>query len=913
MSSFPDHFVTMGSLVFFNRTDFYGNPMELWRTDGTEAGTFYLAAGGFSKVAWNGRLWFLSSNASNQIWSTDGTVAGTTAFTLPSPLAAFVLMAAPDHLYFFSGSTLWRTDGTTASVVQVSAISFTPAIERLNSPTWAVAGQTLYFIAQGGSSGPGLWRTDSAGTSLVKDMVSDYPWDLMSTGSLVFFIRAFANSAKDIWRSDGTPSGTFPLKSSQGTISTQYFGYVVTAGQVIYFTGSDGSGTKLWRSDGQGDAVPLGAGLPGVSASFDARPMGALDNGTLILIGPPLAPSAGASQGIWAFNGADTVFLANTAGGNTSNAAAVAGNYAVLGTGGDLWRTDGTAAGTFSLGNVNGSDGYHNWPMTALGKSVLFGATDPVHGYELWKTDGSIAGTGLLKDVYATTNPSWPKMLRSFNGGAFFTATSDVSPDLWFSDGTDAGTQKLLSSVTIGEAMPCGARVFFSNLSEVGMELWASDGTLAGTTLVKDIFPGTTGSFPNGSYPGSFACSDDRLFFFARSSYAAVAELWRSDGTSEGTLRIKQIPVPSSSSVFPPSILAAGHDVFFALSSNGQLWRSDGTPAGTVIVKYMPNTDSIGHLIASGPFLFMSTSNSNGQTSLWRSDGTEAGTQSFLTDAYLTLYADFFGRPAFSWSAQYTTHGLCTSDGTATGTTCFDPAISNSGGWIFAMYPLNGRLYYNFPDLRGTDGTTSGSTGVGDVDRFLTVAGGRLYVVRSYIYPDGNPLVETDGSPAGTQTILGPKADEAVASGGRLFISAGELYAYDLPVTPTSFTPRSIPIPGGQTVTVVGRGFTMPATVTVGGTQATVTSITDTAITFFAPSHDAGSYIIALNLGDGRRITLDDPLRYTCAPPTAKVGAAPAPVYPLVPVVLHGSGGTRCAWFPETGLDDPSSCTPQAT
>jgi ELWxxDGT repeat protein len=46
--------------------------------------------------------------------------------------------------------------------------------------------------------------------------------------------------------------------------------------------------------------------------------------------------------------------------------------------------------------------------MTLVGTKVFFSATDGVNGRELWKTDGTAAGTTLVKDILVGTNPSNP-------------------------------------------------------------------------------------------------------------------------------------------------------------------------------------------------------------------------------------------------------------------------------------------------------------------------------------------------------------------------------------------------------------------------------------------------------------------------------------------------------------------------
>ena len=75
------------------------------------------------------------------------------------------------------------------------------------------------------------------------------------------------------------------------------------------------------------------------------------------------------------------------------------------------------------------------------------------------------------------------------------------------------------------------------------MELWKSDGTTAGTVLVKDINPGLTAGYPNvpaSSEPYGLTALDGQLLFTANDGIHGD-ELWKSDGTAAGTVLVKDI------------------------------------------------------------------------------------------------------------------------------------------------------------------------------------------------------------------------------------------------------------------------------------------------------------------------------------------------------------------------------------
>src|SRR5262245_36458037 len=132
------------------------------------------------------------------------------------------------------------------------------------------------------------------------------------------------------------------------------------------------------------------------------------------------------------------------------------------------------------------------------------------------------------------------------------------------------------------------------------------DRVLLSATLVKDINPATVGSVPT-----SLTVVGDRVFF-AASTPETGNELWVSDGTPEGTVVLDIIPGPAGS--FPMDLRNVGGTLFFTardltdgVTHGRELWKSDGTAEGTVLVRDIrpgPDDGVSGGLTAVGGTLF---------------------------------------------------------------------------------------------------------------------------------------------------------------------------------------------------------------------------------------------------------------------------------------------------------------------
>ena len=390
-----------------------------------------------------------------------------------------------------------------------------------------------------------------------------------------------------------------------------------------------------------------------------------------------------------------------------------------------LWKSDGTAAGTVVVDPVQAASPSQ---LTVVNNTLYFVAQrsgSNSTGLELWKTNGTAAGTVLVKDIVRGTTGSNPSNLTNVSGTLYFVATTaSTGTELWKSDGTAASTVQVRDIVPgtygsfPGKLTNVGGTLYFvANNVTNGTELWKSNGTSAGTTIVRDI-----GSGPAGSYPYYLTNVSGTLFF------TVSAELWKTDGTALGTVQVETAPGGSSS---PRALVNANGTLYFSAidpAAGEELWKSDGTAAGTVLVKDIDSSISSTTpqgLFNIGSTLYFTASTSALGRELYKSDGTAAGT---------VLIKDI--QPGATGSAP--------------------SYLTAAGGKLFfvAANDTSGR------ELWTSDGTTAGtsltkdinpSTNGGSPSQTVTVGAVQFFVASNG--PAGTELWKTDGTPAGTTLV----------------------------------------------------------------------------------------------------------------------------------------------------------------
>lgn len=316
----------------------------------------------------------------------------------------------------------------------------------------------------------------------------------------------------------------------------------------------------------------------------------------------------------------------------------------------ELYRSDGTTAGTYLLRDINPGTG-HADPANLVAlpsrNLVFFVADDGTHGRELWATDGTVAGTVMVEDINPGGGHSDPMNLTAGSTVVYFSADDGTNGrEIWASNGLAVGTRMLMNvNPGGGHSFPqhlitSGNRLYFTAENPtVGQELYRSDGAPESTALVFDINPGPAHAFfpASPAFPFQPLIVGSNLFFTADDGTHGL-ELWRSDLDTGLTVLVRDIN-PGLGPSDPIRFTEMGGILYFAagdLTSGRELWRSDGTLAGTVLVSdIFPGAASAFPLATEVvPFALV---NANGTLyfpalhptfgiELWRSDGTAAGT-----------------------------------------------------------------------------------------------------------------------------------------------------------------------------------------------------------------------------------------------------------------------------------------------
>lgn len=323
--------------------------------------------------------------------------------------------------------------------------------------------------------------------------------------------------------------------------------------------------------------------------------------------------------------------------------------------GAELWRTDGTEAGTVLFRDF--------WPgrtgsepallATEPDGDLLFQARDPVLGWTLWETDGTEGGTISLRRLRSEDSLRPPiEWMAVVDGVWIISHRTRRSPPRYELAVADLDLERW-AEVPLD---PCGAtciptpvradarQILFSTWDGSDLHLWRSDGTRSGTLLLSDM---------ESRYPWvpSTASLGEALLFARR------GELWTTDGTKAGTRSVLD-PTPTGGDL--EGFVGVGDSVYFQASDRSTggfaIWRTDGTPSGTHPVEgAVPQDGTLDELAAAGERLLYSVQSDN-EAMLFALD--EGAPRLLLRSRWVKLSENLFG-----WVLVHTADGRILTDG----------------------------------------------------------------------------------------------------------------------------------------------------------------------------------------------------------------------------------------------------------
>jgi ELWxxDGT repeat protein len=390
------------------------------------------------------------------------------------------------------------------------------------------------------------------------------------SASRVYF-TAYTNAAQetDLWATDGTDTNTVKVTPG-GT-----FGPFFDLGSTTYFTtGNATNGARIWQTTG-GVATSL-TDIPGLGAAYptsatvgtpaivsataylllqwtsNASPAqytcqiwstdGTVPNTKLLYA---LPASASSCSGIWSYNGDQYFFQGASVMKFTGSTTAPA-----------VVKSLGATVPQFAF---------------VSGTTLFFQTSTPVGSntsIDLWKTDGTNAGTVQVFNVDNSFIPYGVEAPATYNGKLYFAH----GKDLLVSDGTTAGTSIIYtlptnswSSSAISYTSVFGANMYFLAWTDTTYgEPWVSNGTGAGTLLLKDIYPGAHGSDVGVGYGPYMLDFKSHIVFGADDGNLGPA-VWTTDGTSVGTTMALDVPATVMLGIVGTTLVAYGAGYLYAI------------------------------------------------------------------------------------------------------------------------------------------------------------------------------------------------------------------------------------------------------------------------------------------------------------------------------------------------------------
>lgn len=599
------------------------NTVQLWVTDASSAGTRLVrdfrsgqVSGGFASVGQNVIFRAFDLSLGYELWSTDGTPSGTRILDLYAGSGGGALSngVALQGRYWFvgndgtSGPQLWSTDGTVRGSRAESKLA--SSWNSIPAGTWLVAAQNrLWFSAK--VAGATTLHVYDPATKQVRALPAPSPQAervYEAPGGAVHVICATTPSSRELWATDGTPTGTRRLAALPLVAPLDRFGQRAP-GSYLMEGSTSAASRELYTLDPGKTAVRLVAdSYPGTSTassrlgsffphesrlwfvgdtrrspgqfwSTDGRQVStrsefdASAQTDFVRVGDATVFSGYVQNksGLWALAGRMPQLVAPLSAYSIARIHGQAVLAALQPASNELWTSDGSTAGTRLMFRL---------PRPALGPAAYVRGITEIEGSQdflfyyrnrIYRSDGTSAGTKSIASVDIPPESEPETFARTPNGYLFAARDAARGTELWITGASNASHRLLLdicpgaASSTPSSFTEVGGKVFFTASSAAGRELWVSDGSVAGTRMVIDIQPGSKSSAP----AGLMRVGRGEIVFSA-SIPLFGRELIRSDGSVAGTRLVANLNPHRSSHAQPVQILDGQ---VYALADDGRHGR----------------------------------------------------------------------------------------------------------------------------------------------------------------------------------------------------------------------------------------------------------------------------------------------------------------------------------------------------
>lgn len=366
----------------------------------------------------------------------------------------------------------------------------------------------------------------------------------VSVGDKLYFVAGSQQqpAQKYLWRTDGTPSGTYTITAPIANFTPNY---LLTAlnGNLLLRAATPATGAELWRSNGDRTSAQL-------LKEVKPGPTGATYTGWFIFAGRFYFALDEEGKATW-------------------------------------WSTDGTTTNTTPLTTrYRGPMPVNAQVLAQDATTVYLTAHLSDKMIELWRFDQR--GFQRLKTFTAEPTLASAVVIGQGvvqNGKLYFFAGGSGGPGgLWRSDGTSSGTTLLLTKPLVAAATPTPDNALYSyTLVAMGrntlyffeddpplLRLWRLESDRDRFTLVKTLrVQRDDGLYPAIRYDMALAYNNKLYFSLTwhdTRSDLQQTELWQSDGAETGTVRLTTLPFAARLAlVGEPGLLIFGPASLLAL------------------------------------------------------------------------------------------------------------------------------------------------------------------------------------------------------------------------------------------------------------------------------------------------------------------------------------------------------------